>query len=79
LRDEICNAAARTEEVLVVSALLVERVRLVHADALRQLPVRLERARLIRHVLQDHVRLLVLEVAQTHQHDVALAGGASTA
>ena len=54
------------------SPLTSERLRrLVDPQALRQLPVRLERARLLGAVLEDHVRLAVLVVAQADEHDVA--------
>lgn len=39
---------------------------------LRQLSILLEVARLIRQVLEDHVSLFVLVLAQTNQNDVAL-------
>ena len=59
-------------KVLVVVLLVVKGVRLVHADVIRELAVRLERSRLVGHVFENDVRLLVLVVAEAHQNDVAL-------
>ena len=58
------------EEVVVFVSFLLEGVRLVDADGVRELAVRLERARLVRQVLEDDIRLLILEVSQTEEDDI---------
>jgi hypothetical protein len=59
-------------EVTVALALLAVRVRLVDLGALGQFAVGLQTASLVGAVLEDHVALLILVVAQREEDDVAL-------
>merc|ERR1712194_638429 len=56
----------------VVALLAVEQVCLIDPHIVGQLTIGLEIACFVRHVLDDDVTLLILEVAQGDEHDVAL-------
>lgn len=59
-------------EVSLAILALAETIGLVDLGVLGQLAVRLERAGLVGRVLEDHVALVVLEVAEREEDDVAL-------
>jgi len=67
----VVNVIIEIEEVIVFVAFLFKAIgSIVDAEGFREFPVRLQRTRFVSQVLQDDIRLLVLEVTQTQQDDV---------
>ena len=58
------------EEIVVLVAFFFESIRIVDAERVRKFTVRLERTRFVGEVLQDDVRLFILEISQTQEYDI---------
>ena len=58
------------EEIVVLVAFFFESIRIVDAERVRKFTVRLQRTRFVGEVLQDDVRLFILEISQTQEYDI---------